>query len=271
MQLNRLADIFRKTPLFKGKIRLGTLLFKKYIHNPSPASFIGKYEIQYSVPNTIDSVGRELYIAGIYEYETVSLIRKLLTGNSVFFDVGANIGAITLPIAKLTTADIHAFEPSAFIFDYLNKNVKMNCTRPVHLNQVAVYSSNNTQVDFYGSETVHGWSTMLVSEDYKKCRVCTVSLDAYCGKKNIIGIDVLKIDVQGVELEVLKGCQQLLKKKAIRNIILEFEHWAENNAGLEPGTSQEFLLNNGYKLFTLQNKGLNVKWTTGTHMIWAKA
>lgn len=268
--MNILSSIFRKSPLFKGKITLGNFFLKKQLYSTSPLTLNGKHNIQYYIPNTIDSVGRELFITGIYEHKTISVISKLLDKDSVFFDVGANIGAITLPIFKLTRANIHAFEPSEFIFDYLAKNVKKNCTGKVVLNKIAVFSKNNIEVDFYGSETVHGWSTMLNTAKFIKCKVRTITLDEYCRERNIDHIDVLKIDVQGLEYDVLKGCRQLLEKKAIRHILFEFEHWAETNAGLIPGASQEFLLNNCFELFTLQNKKLTSKWTTGTHMIWAK-
>jgi FkbM family methyltransferase len=268
--MSDISKLFRILPYFKGKYRIANLALKKALDKEFPISFRGKNELLYTIPNTIENIGKELFINGVYEAGTIKLIRKLLNDQAVFFDIGANIGAISLPLAKQTSASIHAFEPSAFIFDYLKKNVENNHITSILINNVAVHSVHNSQLDFFAADIKYGKSTMVPSYSQTSYPVNTVNLDEYCNEKEISTIDVLKIDVQGFELNVFKGCEALLKRKAIGNIIFEFEDWAETDAGFGEGSSQLYLIDNGYEIFTLRNERIRNIVKNGSHMFWAK-
>lgn len=249
---------------------MGSFFLKKELNSVVPVSFTGKYDITYSVPNTIDYIGKELFINGIYEKKTIELIKKLLDRSSVFFDVGANIGSISLPVAKLTGATIYAFEPSHFVFNFLKENVQQNSISSIVVNEVAVHSTHNRKLNFFATDQKYGGSSLLPVYNQDSYEVHSVSLDEYCKERNIHKIDVLKIDVQGHESEVLKGCQSLLKEKKIRAIIFEMESWAEKMAGYAEGASQQLLMENGYDIFTLKNERLENVLTEGSHMFFAK-
>lgn len=266
-----ISEIFRILPSFKGKLRLASFLLKDRLNKNDSIEFRGKNKVHYRIPNTIENVGKELFINGIYEVKTIKAIKRLLNNSSIFFDVGANIGAISLPLAKTTHANIHAFEPSRSIFQFLKMNVHKNGIKNITLNNCAVHSKNDADIEFFAVEEKYGNSslapTFIQQPHYS---VKTVSLDAYCTRHAITEIDVLKVDVQGFEIEVLKGCRSLLKRKAIKNIFFEFEGWAEANAKFETGASQDFLLENEYEIFTLKNKKLEAKLESGSLMLWAK-
>jgi FkbM family methyltransferase len=269
--MNILSTIFRKLPQFKGKLRLASLLLKSNLNKKNPVKFVGKQNIHFTIPNTIDTVGKELFINGIYERETINVIIELLKENSIFVDVGANIGAISLPLAKKRNIKIHVFEPSRVIFEYLQQNVKNNKVDNITLNNYAVYSKDGIEIEFFEGEEKHGGSSLAqIYSEQPHYLVDTISLDAYCLRNKISKIEVLKIDVQGFEIEVLKGCQYLLKNKSIENIIFEFDGWAEAHANFDIGASQEFLLSNDYEIYTLKNKKIKSKIHTGSHMLWAR-
>ncbi len=249
---------------------MGSLIFKKNLNSAIPVSFKGKYNITYSVPNTIDYIGKELFINGVYEKNTIELIKKLLDGSSVFFDVGANIGCISLPVAKLTSAKIYAFEPSHSVFNFLKENVQQNNISSIVLSKAAVHSIHNKKLHFFATDQKYGGSSLSPVYNQDSYEVQSVSLDEYCKERNINKIDVLKIDVQGHEAEVLKGCQSLLKEKKIKAIIFEMESWAEKLAGYPGGASQQFLKENDYEIFTLKNEKLENLITEGSHMFLAK-
>lgn len=266
-----LSKIFRNLPSFKGKLRIASFLLKRELNKKYPVEFVGKNKIHFTIPNTIDAIGKELFINGIFEIKTINVIKGLLKENSSFFDVGANIGAICLPLAKTSKAKIHVFEPSKEVFKYLQLNVQNNKVMNIILNNYAVHSRDGIDVDFYPVEDKYGHSSLAPTyKDQLHYPVKTVSLDAYCQRNNISKIDVLKIDVQGFEIEVLHGCRYLIKNRAIDNIIFEFEDWAEGNTEFKAGGSQEFLLSNGFEIFDLNNKKLESKITSGSQMLWAK-
>lgn len=267
-----LSEKFRKLPDFKGKNRLAELIFKNILNKRNPVSFTAFLNLHYTIPNTIESVGKQLFINGEYERKTQKTIKSCLSdASSVFLDVGANIGSISLPIAKTTKAQVHSFEPSKLSFSYLEKNTKDNKIENIKLNNVAVHSIDGSQMQFFESEEKYGNSSL--SATYSKqphYTVNSVSLDAYCNRNNIPKITVLKVDVQGYEIEVLKGATELLKNKSIGTIIFEMESWAEKQAGYNAGASQQFLLDNGYELFTMEEVKLNKVYTDGSHMFIAK-
>ncbi len=250
-----ILNILRRLPNFKGKFTLAEKLAKPILNRKESVSFYGKKNVYYSIPNTIETVGKDLIINGIYESKTISLIQKLLRNEGIFFDVGANIGSITLPVAKLSNAKVHAFEPSRLSFQYLEKNVSDNNLKNVTLNNVAVHSIDGKEFTFYEAEEKYGNSSLTsIYHKQTEYKVNSISLDAYCKRNRITKIDVLKVDVQGYELDVLQGAENLIKNKSINYIIFEMEAWAETLAGHEAGASQNFLLKQGYTLYDMEGK-----------------
>lgn len=265
----RLSSFYRRLPYFKGKNRLGMWLFKSKMYRKTTESVRGAYGLRYFIINTSDSIGRGLFLNGTYETKTLDLLMKLLSPGKIMIDAGANIGAISLPVARITRAKIYAFEPSHLIFSTLQQNIVVNKINTVFPFSLAL-SDTNGAANFYESDRVHGWSGLLEIDSFKKYPVETITLDTFCTLHEISEIEVLKIDVQGWEYAVLKGAQQLLKSKSIQHIIFEVETWAEKNAGLLPGASQQFLLSNDYELFTTARKKLTAPITKGTNVIWAR-
>jgi hypothetical protein len=84
-------------PLFKGKQTLARLLFKKAIANKKNFWVRGKQDCEYLLPNLIENIGFEIFINGIYEEETSDFFADKIPLNGVFLDLGANIGAVSIP------------------------------------------------------------------------------------------------------------------------------------------------------------------------------
>ena len=264
-----LSYFFRLLPYFKGKNHLGMWLFKKRMYQKINESITCSYGLKYQIINTSDSIGRELFLNGIYEKETIRLLRKLLAPGKIMIDAGANIGSISLPLAKLTGAHLYAFEPAPLIFQILEKNIQQNHLDNIDSFQLAL-SDLAGERDFYESERVHGWSGMVGIDSFKKSRVQATRLDDFCKERGIEAIEVLKIDVQGWEYHVLHGAEKLLDEGRIAHIIFEFEWWAEQNAGLNIGAAQELLLQKGYELNEFNGKKISEPVKTGTLLIHAK-
>lgn len=264
------VSLFRKLPHFKGKLRLAALFFSKDYNSKTPSEFYGKYGIKYLIPNCVDFVGKELFFNGIYEPKTISLILSLLNKSSVFFDVGANIGSISIPVSKLSNCMVYAFESSHFNSGFLKQNVLSNSLQKFTVEEVAVHSVHNTKLRFYETEGKFGGSSLSPTYNKTFYEVNSLALDNYCNQNGINYIDVLKIDIQGFEIEALKGAINLIMNKSIRAIIFEMESWAEKEAGYEPGEAQRFLIENGYELFSLEKIKSEEIITNGSAMFLAK-
>lgn len=149
----------------------------------------------------------------------------------VIFDVGANLGQTTRKYRKMfPKATIYAFEPFLEIFKEYVHSTRGDAK--IHPENIALSETNGTAVFFVNN--LHYTNSLLQNnEDYtakidvynpiKTTKVQTEKLDTYCQKNNIERINILKIDVQGGELLVLKGAQEMLSRGAIDLIYTEVE------------------------------------------------
>src|SRR5450631_1930090 len=115
-----MSSIFRKLPLFKGKLRLARFLCRKSIREAQDIWIRGKYGCVYLLPNLIENVSLEIYVNGIYEQSSLDFLVKKIPPGGVFLDLGANIGAISAPLSR-RRKDIRIVcaEASPRLFGYL--------------------------------------------------------------------------------------------------------------------------------------------------------
>ena len=147
----------------------------------------------------------------------------------VIFDVGANRGDITLKYLNLfPKAKIHSFEPFPKSYEIFINRHKKNTN--VQLNKYALSSSiGRANLNINKSVDTNSLleSKNIGATSDKSCtsigqlEIETNTIDNYCIQHNINEIDILKIDVQGSEIEVLKGALNMLKKGNIKLIYTE--------------------------------------------------
>jgi FkbM family methyltransferase len=144
---------------------------------------------------------------------------------SVIFDAGANRGQF-LKLALAHPAVIHAFEPSSAAFAELR--TRFAATPSVVLNNFALGNEPGTQTLYYdvaGSElsslyprhVAHHGHHLTNSESVK-----VDTIDHYCQTHGIEHIELLKLDVEGHELEVLKGAAQMFASGHVATVSFEF-------------------------------------------------
>jgi FkbM family methyltransferase len=145
------------------------------------------------------------------------------------FDVGANKGQfLTLAHACLSDRQftIHAFEPSRKTYEQLSDNTRKY--KDVMLNNYGL-GREPGELDLFSDAAGSGLASLtkrkldhfgLHMEMSEKVRISTI--DAYCNVHEIDHIDLLKIDVEGHELDVLHGGKQMFSKSAIDVVTFEF-------------------------------------------------
>lgn len=156
-----------------------------------------------------------------YSEEVVDQIVNKLPPSGLFFDVGANAGLITFPVAhQRPDARIVGFEPNPAAVEAWRRNWRLTASPAVALEPVAVS-------DYEGAANLDCASFDLgagaIVASGVGVDVDAVTLDAYCAARGVERIDVMKVDVQGHEPEVLRGARSLLRSGAIRWLIVEFE------------------------------------------------
>ena len=170
--------------------------------------------------------------AEIERVERIFYLKFLREGMTVF-DIGANVGELTLLFSRFAgeTGSVHAFEASADAFNRLKTVINAVDRRNVTLNHLAVSDKNglvrlhvyDNAYSSFNSEASrplknYGLDIKPVGIEETPAR----TIDDYCEEKKIECIDLLKIDVEGAELQVMRGARRILKSKRVRCLTFEF-------------------------------------------------
>jgi len=92
----------------------------------------------------------------------------------------------------------------------------------------------------------------------KTFEVDVITLDHYCSSRNISSIDFMKVDVEGSEVAIFRGCRSLLKRKAIRSIMFEVNDVCLKSCGFSGESLFEIFHSAGYATFELQRGTQNL-------------
>ncbi len=163
--------------------------------------------------------------------ETVILdrLKKSTKGPYRIFDVGSNRGqflTMALEHMKGEDVEVHCFEPGKQTFAHLSTTA---AGRPkVHLNNIGLGAEQSEAVlhyDHAGSEIASLTKRKLehYGVNYESSETVVIdTVDNYCAAKGIDRIDLLKVDIEGHELDCFKGAKDMFAKKAIGIVTLEF-------------------------------------------------
>lgn len=161
-----------------------------------------------------EGIDFSIYLLGAFEKSTVATLRQLAKPGDVAFDIGANIGAHTLGLAQSVGANgkVYAFEPSDFAFAKLRANLALNpelaaCTQA---SQVLLAGS---EAEARPHQIYASWPLESEPSVHPKHRGRLVTmtgatvdtLDRFVERHRMDRLDVIKLDVDGHELPVLRG------------------------------------------------------------------
>ena len=146
------------------------------------------------------------------EFKVLATLRPAIT-----FDVGANVGNYAREAARY--GKVYAFEPSSRILPPLpsfdERIVPVKLALGAAPGTVKLYGSGDTIASLYDTR-----NPLRVLGEPEEVEVTT--LDLFCREHGIEEIDLLKIDVEGAELQVLQGAREMLPK--VRHVQFEFGH-----------------------------------------------
>lgn len=202
-----------------------------------------------------------LYVFGDYEYSTIAFLHNVIKHQDIIIDVGANIGYLSLVCSKLvgTNGMVLSFEPDPLNFSYLKENIALNNANNISAHQLAL-SNQNSVLKLYHSKIDHNagahsmmYNERVVSEDYVEIQA--MIFDNTEIQKSIPKVDFIKIDVEGVEMDVLQGMYQTIQKHKPM-LLIEISAEYQNMRGLSVKGFKEYLLSNhGYTSYTITNQG----------------
>jgi FkbM family methyltransferase len=140
---------------------------------------------------------------------------KVLRPGMIFFDIGSYHGIYSLLAAKRlgTTGELFAFEPSPREFRRLCLHLSWNGVHTAGAEASAV-GAEDAEAQFFqvlsGDTTRNGLRPPASSDSVAPLSVRTISLDRYISEHSLDRVDVVKIDVEGAELEAFRGAARML-------------------------------------------------------------
>ena len=205
-----------------------------------------------------------IFVLGSFEPSTVAALRRYVKPGATVLDIGANIGAHTLQLARLVGPQgrVLSFEPTGFAFAKLRRNLQLN---PQIAGQVTALQCFLTAEDgkTLPQSVYSSWSLPRSADAHEKhlglpmatTGARTATLDRVLAEHAADKVDLVKLDVDGFECDVLAGATNMIRRDR-PTFLMEIMPYGL----LEQGANLEQLLNYlipiGYRLYDERTEAL---------------
>lgn len=243
----------RNFPVEIGKKRLSSLI--SFQHQQDEFVFTNSKGLKFYI-NLKEYVMKQIYLFDIYEKPYVNYLSSFYKDNvKNIIDIGANIGNYTIALKyAYPTANIHSFEPNTTNYTRLIKNIELNEFKNITTNQLGL-SDKKGVLNLYFNEKNMGAATLAQHEGNQHEVIELETLDNYCEINSIENIDILKIDIEGGELNCLKGGTSILSKTKKGVLQLEIDYGHCKRMGYSAEELFEFPVKYGYQAHLMNKFG----------------
>lgn len=222
----------------------------------------------YLLFSTDDAISRAIYIRGQWcePIATISSAFYSECSAPLILDIGANLGGYSIPIAQdiqKVNGEIYAFEPQRIIFYQLCGNILLNRLDNIHALHMALGDEEGSidipNIDYGLSQNIGGFSldesirekfsavSINAKQNHEKVKMSTLDLLTLPR-----AVDLIKIDVEGFELRVLKGGTNLIETSNFPPLILEA--WNLDWYRSQKTELMSFLKKLGYEYFEIESE-----------------
>ena len=239
-------------PEHRGKWRVISAL--RHLTSPLPKMQIkvNRGRLKWEIDPT-DYVQSQLFWYGTRDKWEIYHLRKLLKPGAVICDVGANFGYYSLVLAHALRRNctVYAFEPNPPTFEFLCKNISLNdIQNVVHAHRLGL-SDCDGEASLAESIGNSGAATLVAGHGIQ-----VTTLDVFVRKNNLPRVDLIKIDVEGLERSVLRGAQGVIQNQPAPMILIEVHPYTLRRAGTSPSDLIHDLGCLGYRIYELRRYAL---------------
>lgn len=201
-----------------------------------------------------EGIDFSIFLLGRFELATSRLFDSILGAGDIVLDIGANVGAHTLPFARLVGKNgrVYAFEPTQYAFEKLKRNINANPTISSSIELVHAMlvpeGCNSITPEIYSSWPLikgHGLHKRHRGKLMSTSDAAAITLDAFVDRKGIDRIDFVKLDVDGNEADVLAGAANTLRRFRPR-VLMEWAPYLFEGKSAVMGQMLSNFINLGY-------------------------
>lgn len=204
--------------------------------------------------NLNEGIDLSIYLLGGFEVDTLNRYQKMINPGDIVLDIGANIGAHTLPLAALVgnTGKVYSFEPTKYAFSKQIRNIDLNpelknriaaCQIMLTANPAALPNEIYSSWPLDDVENLHEkhLGKLMSTQDAEAQR-----LDDFVDKLGITKVAFIKLDVDGNELDVLKGAVKTIRTSKPK-VMLELAPYVFENRPEDFDDILDIFWNQGYQ------------------------
>jgi FkbM family methyltransferase len=195
------------------------------------------------------------------EKQALEYFAKKTVPMNTLFDVGANDGTYSLLLMEILPGSVvYAFEPVPTT--YLMAEKALRDKHQVKLHQFGLYNENCSLDIFNDSSNPNNQISSVYAEglvdfyattELQQQKIEVKTLDNFCEENGISSIDFIKIDVEGAELTVLQGAENMIRNNGLKMVQFEFNDF---NISSRTFMQDFYKLLKGYRFFRITARGL---------------
>lgn len=258
--ITNLVLFYRNLPYkpFQGVLRH---TYQKYLKsNEKNRTLIKEVNgINYELDLT-EVIDAAIFYSDSREPATSKALAILCKPGDIVFDIGANVGSHSLPIAKSvgSTGKVYAFEPVPWALNKLNRNISLNAFNNIKVEPIALSDAPDDNAEFSLRASFKTTSQIPVNADgslndnwwnaCEKVKVKVETIDNFVKTNNIKKVNLIKLDVDGFEAKVIKGATKVLTEYG-PDIIMELAPSWISAKGDDVGAVINSLISIGYHFF----------------------
>ena len=205
-----------------------------------------------------DIIRNQIIKGNVFDEEIFNLSKSYIKEDTIVLDAGANYGQMSVLFSKIKDKVlVYSFESSKYIYEILLRNIKINNSNCKPINCILGNESGNyynikklnlENFNTYGSNKIEIINNLQSEHEFENIK--TLKIDDIKFEKKI---SFFKVDVQGYDLEVLKGAKKTISIHQMP-IIFEYEKLFENDFNYNFSKFEKFIKSMNYKIQTEINQ-----------------